>query len=79
MFGGRGVIQPRTLFKLCCVRQLPQNPFRPVFVQTYLADTLAVCQVVGDDFSQLWEVPAVPLSAAHDVVVQFFIQVIQQS
>lgn len=44
-----------------------------------MADSFAVGQVVSDDFSQLRKVPAVPLSAAHDVVVKLLIQVIQKS
>lgn len=43
---------------------------------TNLADALAVGQVVCDDLAQLWEVPAVPLPAAHDVVIQLLIQVV---
>lgn len=42
------------------------------------ADTFAVSQVVCNDFSQLRKVPAVPLSAAHNVVVELLIQVIQK-
>lgn len=38
-------------------------------VLTNFADAFAVRQVVCDDFSQLREVPAVPLSAAHYVII----------
>lgn len=44
-----------------------------------MADSFAVGQIVGDDFSQLGKMPAVPFSAAHDVVVKLFIQVIQKT
>lgn len=50
---------------------------REVFL-TDFADSFAVSQVVCDDFSQLWKMPAVPLSAAHNVVVELLIQVIQK-
>lgn len=40
--------------------------------------TFAVRQVVCDDFAQLREVPTVPFPTAHDVVVQFFVQVIKK-
>lgn len=48
-------------------------------VLTYLADTLAVGQVVCDHFSQLREMPAIPLSATHYVIIKFFVEVIQKS
>lgn len=48
-------------------------------IHTDLADTFAVGQVVCDDLAQFREVPAVPLSTAHDIVVQFFVQVIQET
>lgn len=48
-------------------------------ILTNFADSFAVSQVVCDDFSQLREVPAVPLSAAHNVVIELLIQVIQKS
>merc|ERR1719402_1729435 len=35
-------------------------------------------EVVCDDLSQLGEVPAVPFSAAHDIVVQFLVQVVKK-
>lgn len=43
---------------------------------TDFAHGFAVSQVVCDHFSQLREVPAIPLSAAHDVVVELFVQII---
>lgn len=46
---------------------------------TNFANSLAVGQVICDDLSELWKMPAIPLPAAHDVVVQLFIQVIQKS
>lgn len=48
-------------------------------ILTNFADSFAVRQVVSDNFSQLWKVPAIPLPAAHDVVVKLLIQVIQES
>lgn len=45
-------------------------------ILTNFADRFAISQVVGDDFSQLWKVPAVPLPAAHNVVVELLIQVV---
>lgn len=50
-----------------------------MFLFTDLADRFAVRQVVCDDFSQFRKVPAVPLPAAHNVVVELLIQVIQKS
>ena len=46
---------------------------------TDFADSFAVGQVVCDDFSQFGKVPAVPFSAAHNVVVELLIQVVQKS
>lgn len=46
--------------------------------RTDLADGLAVRQVVRDDLAELGEMPAIPLTTAHDVVVQLLIQVIQE-
>ena len=45
---------------------------------TYFLNRFAVGQVVCDDLSQLGEVPAVPLSAPHDVVVELLVQVVQE-
>lgn len=45
---------------------------------TNFADGFAVSQVVCDDFPQLGKVPAVPLPAAHDVVVELLVQVIKE-
>lgn len=50
-----------------------------VCARTDLADGLAVRHVVRDDLAELGEVPAVPLAAAHDVVIQLLVQVIQES
>ena len=41
-------------------------------------DHLCVCQVIWDNFTQLGKMPTVPFSGSHHVVVQFFVQVIQQ-
>lgn len=46
---------------------------------TDFADGFAVGQIIRDDLPQLREVPAVPLSAAHNVVVELFVQVVQKS
>lgn len=46
---------------------------------TYFANSFTVGQVVCDDFSQLRKVPAVPFSAAHNVVVKLLIQVVQKT
>jgi len=35
-------------------------------------------QVVHDDLSHFGKMPAVPLAAAHDVIVQLLVQVVQQ-
>ena len=43
-----------------------------------LLDRLAVGDVVLDELGELGKVPAVPLLAAHDVVVQLLVQVVQQ-
>lgn len=43
-----------------------------------MTDRFAVSQVVRDDFPQLWKMPTIPLSAAHNVIVKFLIQVIQK-
>lgn len=48
-------------------------------VLTNLVDTLAVRNVICDDLAKLWEVPAVPFPAAHYVVIELLIQIIQQS
>lgn len=45
---------------------------------TDLTDALAVRQVICDDLAEFWEVPAVPFPTAHDVVIELFIQIIQQ-
>lgn len=47
--------------------------------RTDLADGLAVHQVVRDDLAEFREVPAVPLAAAHDVIIQLLVQVVQES
>ena len=45
---------------------------------THELDSLSEGHVIGDNLAQLWEVPAVPLPRAHDVVVQFFVKVIEK-
>lgn len=45
-------------------------------ILTNFADRFAISQVICDDFSQLWKVPAVPFPAAHNVVVELLIQVV---
>ena len=35
-------------------------------------------EVISDNLAELWKVPTVPLPAAHVVVVQLLVQVIQQ-
>lgn len=43
-----------------------------------MTDSFAVGQVVCDDFPQLRKMPTIPLSAAHNIIVKFLIQVIQK-
>lgn len=50
-----------------------------VCARTDFADGFAVRHVVRDDLAKFREVPAVPLAAAHDVVIQLLVQVIQES
>lgn len=45
---------------------------------TDFAHTFAVHEVIRDDFAQFREVPAVPFPTAHNVVIQFFVQVIKK-
>lgn len=54
------------------------NQFSFLMKLTDFADGLAVRQIVRDNLSQLREVPPVPLSAAHDVIVELLVQVIQK-
>lgn len=42
------------------------------------ADGLGVDEVVGDDLGDFWEVPSVPFSESHHVVVEFLIEVIEE-
>lgn len=49
-----------------------------IFITNFV-DRFAVNQVICDDFSQLRKVPAVPLPAAHNVVVELLVQVVQES
>lgn len=43
-----------------------------------MTDSFAVCQVVCDNFPKLRKMPTIPLSAAHNVIVKFLIQIIQK-
>lgn len=45
---------------------------------THFPHAFAVREVICDDLAQLREVPTVPFPTAHDVVVQFFVQVIKK-
>lgn len=63
--------------QLWCIMHLTR--FRATQMQiilTNFADRFAISQVICDDFSQLWKVPAVPFPAAHNVVVELLIQVV---
>lgn len=42
------------------------------------ADGLGVDKVVGDDLGDFWEVPSVPFSESHHVVVEFLVEVIEE-
>ena len=44
----------------------------------HLDDGLGVGEVVGDDLAHFGEVPAVPFAHSHDVVVQFFVQIVEE-
>lgn len=43
------------------------------------SDSLDKNYVICDDLAKFWEVPAIPFSTPHDVVVQLLVQIIQKT
>ena len=48
-------------------------------ILTHKFNNFSECQVVGDDLAEFWKVPAIPLPATHHVVVQFLVEVVQET
>ena len=48
------------------------------FLLTHCLNSLGICQIISDYLAHLWEMPAIPLTTTHDVVIKLFIQVIKK-
>jgi len=46
-------------------------------VNTHQLDSLDKRQIVCDNFAELWEVPAIPFTSPHHIVIEFLINVIE--
>ena len=45
---------------------------------THCLDSLGICQIISDYLAHLWEMPAIPLTTTHDVVIKLLVQVIKK-
>ena len=48
------------------------------FLLTHCLDSLGICQIISHYLAHLWEMPAIPLTTTHDVVIKLFVQVIKK-
>ena len=48
------------------------------FLLTHCLDSLRICQIISDYLAHLGEMPAIPLTTTHDVVIKLFVQVIKK-
>ena len=48
------------------------------FLLTHCLDSLGISQIISDYLAHLWEMPAIPLTTTHDVVIKLFVQVIKK-
>lgn len=55
--------------------QVKGNRFMPL---SDGSDNFSVNEIVGDDFSDLGEMPSIPFLETHDVVVDFLIKLVEQ-
>ena len=43
------------------------------FLLTHCLDSLGISQIISDYLAHLWEMPAIPLTTTHDVVIKLFV------
>ena len=48
------------------------------FLLTHCLNSLGISQIISHYLAHLWEMPAIPLTTTHDVVIKLFIQVIKK-
>ena len=48
------------------------------FLLTHCLNSLGICQIISHYLAHLWEMPAIPLTTTHDVVIKLFVQVIKK-